>query len=285
MRNLNHTLKALLLLFADQLLHAGDAPAQLVDPTVMMETVLVSETRTSLVSPVPFRLTMPGLNLVVKPATRQLPPDAFIRGLILTKATDNLGNSYGPIPYSRTSIAFLTSETQTIRLPGVARKATELTLIEGAIEYCQPTEANGGVIRIPNIRSHAGRIEHPVLTQYGITFQFITDKGAWDEALESPRGGGVIPSGFNVSSSPDFIGFVFRDASFVLLDATLQDRTGSSIADLGSRTISTGLPSSQSRVQLILHAPLADDTQLVIRLAVPAAITTRPFRIEHMPLY
>jgi hypothetical protein len=241
------------------------------------------------------------LNLVI--TADDMPPTAAVRQVVVTKAADNQdrpltpmagrGGSMSPMALSNSISNALSrggrgapSMTATANLGGSVRNAESVKYAEGTIEVFLPTEANGAIIRIPNIKAHPGRIEHPTLAKYGITFIFMADKASTDEALAA-RG----QLGGSLNSTTDGVsgyGYYYRDPQNVMGGVVLLDGTGTPVrgggGGGGGGTSGTLMSYSLTSGGPMGGGPLTDAHTLVIYLAVPEALVKVPFRVDDIAL-
>ena len=226
------------------------------------------------------------INLTLSITGEGLPPNAaVVKQITVTKAVDNLGNVLSSAVLRSVSQSQMMANfanagggarplTGQASLDGSVRKAESLTYVEGTIELFLPSETNGSMIRIPNVLSHAGRIEHPALARHGIEFYFLPDQASYDRAKNQVGGfqAGALPP-----AVPNGVGFTYRDPSNHLATHQLQEANGTPIR-MG------GFSSSGNRGTILLLAPLPADAQLVFFLAIPEATKTVPFRVEEIAL-
>jgi hypothetical protein len=157
------------------------------------------------------------------------------------------------------------------------RDADSIQVLEGTVEIYVPTEANGGMVRLPNIVAHAGRIEEPALAKLGIQLNVFLDEAMFRQLQQE-----VFRSGSSAGSyGPNAVGMFYLDPAGVLAGWQLQDGQGRQLPSNGtSRGSSGGVFISQTR----LSAPPPKDTQLVLFFTPAAALRTLPFRLENIPL-
>jgi hypothetical protein len=264
------------------------APTTIADlPSLRVAVAQLSESRSSQGS------GSTNLNLTI--AGEGLPPGATVRQVNVTKAVDNTDK---PLPPGRSSggrggMSMSISMSSMMSGPGgmaqpmratanlgvAPRSAESIKYVEGTIEVFVPAEANGSMIRIPNIKSLLGRVEDTTLAKYGIVFHFLGDKASEDEAKALMAG-----SGSSSRAPMDLVtgfGYYFRDPSNMLAGVQLLDGKGAPVQLSGG---GGGGGSNGSLMSYSLRAPLADDTQLVIYVAVPEALKTVPFRVEDIAL-
>jgi hypothetical protein len=264
------------------------APGDL--PALRVVVTSVNESR-SRSSPGTGGVDRSTINLSLSVLGEGLPPTAAVKQINVTKAVDNLGNVLGssmagmPGSLSMSRMisnlsrgrlgAPLTGETS---LDGSTRKAESLQYVEGTIELFLPSEASGSIVRIPNVLSHAGRIEDPALAKQGIEYYFLPNQTSYDEAK------GL--AGFQARATPpDFpngVGYFLRDPSGRWAGQQFQEANGTALPPGGSSS-SGGAGGTQTGA-LRPRAPLPSDVQLVIYLAIPEAIETVPFRVEDIAL-
>jgi hypothetical protein len=233
------------------------------------------------------------LNLNLSILGEGLSPNALVKQVTVTKAVDNLGNvlsSSASGANSAASLAILESRlalslsssgrggprplTGSASLAGSVRKAESLQYVEGTIDLFLPSEANGSIVRIPNVLSHAGRIENPTLAKHGIEFYFLPDQASYDEAEAAIAAFRTPP---RVPDFPNGVGYFVRDPSGLIANQQLQQANGTVIPPRGnSRSGGTG--------SIHLSAPLPADAQLVFFLMIAEGIKTVPFRVEDIAL-
>lgn len=163
------------------------------------------------------------------------------------------------------------------------RSTTRFKLVEGTIDVFIPTETNGGIIRVPNIRFHNGRLEHPELSKRGAVVIYIADKDSYDEAA-IVRTAVARGSGAGVTSVPDGVksfGVFYSDSSATIAGAQLQDAQGNPLA---TRSTGNSYSSTWGSMSQTVDAGIPADAQLVIFLAVPEAIKKISFRLDNIDL-
>lgn len=250
-----------------------------------------------------------------------LPPTATVRQVIVTKAEDNRGRSLlagaggpgggggGGVMPASVALSRMQSTLSSGRggmgpLQGTAtlataeRAAASITFVEGMIEIFLPSTANGSMLLIPNILSHAGRLEEPVLTKHGIEITLFIDQESSDEVTAmvaattgGGRGGGGVGGVSSVATFsgtaptttviPPF-GFYMKDPSGMFAAWRLQDSSGN-VIPTGGWSRSGGSPGN-STTQIRLNNPLPKDAQLLFYLNVPEAVRAVPFRLEDIQL-
>lgn len=237
------------------------------------------------------------INLALSIIGEGLPPLAVVKQITVTKAVDNLGNvlasnpsAGGGMPASlgigrmmlnvgagqRDGRVGLTARASLI---ASVRKAESLKYAEGTIELYLPSEASGSVIRIPNVLSHAGRIEDPALAKHGIEFYFLPNQESYDEAKKQVAGFHDRPPIFRLR--PNVVAFSYRDPLGSLAFPQLQESNGTVIPSNG---FSEGRINGSTTGDIQLLAPLPADGQLVLFLAIPETFKTVPFRVEDIVL-
>lgn len=283
---------------------AGDLPKLWVDITQVSESRMLNS------SSVILNLTIAG---------EETAPLAVVRQFSVTRAVDNQGRTLsssgnrvilagatfttvvgvisGPVLATASTFASITANSPmaalgqggisrvpyetTVSLSPVARDATSIKQVEGTVELYQPSESNNAILRIPNIRSHPGRIEHPLLVKHGIVLFYLGDKESYDDAARRASGTGRLSLSDPVTIfTPDWVkSFTLssQDNSRMILGIELQDAGGVPIPTQ-ARTIGSTV------TNYLAESPLPDDAQLVIYLATPEAIKTVPFRFENVPL-
>jgi hypothetical protein len=246
--------------------------------------------------------------LSLRVASRTLPPGSMLRRINVTRIVDSLGNQVAPRPAATVmsgttppmSIVLAMAApprpasgpmtvfgehpefvVSTSNHQGVARQAEAFSVVEGTLDLAVPAEADGTIVRVPNIKLHPGRIELPALTQAGIVFHFLGDADSTEEAVALRRRAGL---GSVLLAPPDMVktvAYYIDDRSGLLLACELQDGAGRRLRIIDSSGQITG---SNQLFAVRLGEPLADDTQLVFYLALPAALKSVPFRLENIPL-
>src|SRR5258706_3593256 len=92
--------------------------------------------------------------------------DELDRDLTRTDASDSFGSGFGQ------KSGVLKTE---LRLRNPSRNATVIKLVEGEVEFFNPTPANGGILTIAGILSHpAEPVQNPALKKYGIELMYLT---------------------------------------------------------------------------------------------------------------
>lgn len=167
-----------------------------------------------------------------------------------------------------------------IRLQSPSRGAATIRVIAGIVEIFNPSDANGGIVRIRNLASHTGLVESPALLRHNLEVRRL-DAENWPAFKASLPGG-------NSRSDPDFrksLVIYLRDPSRVLDHFELRSQLGNPIAFSTLRN--TGGPgyANGEVVQFWLDGPLPPDAQLVLYLTIPGAIQSVPFRAENIKLH
>ncbi len=104
-----------------------------------------------------------------------------VRQVRVTKAVDELGRDLVP-KESENSFGASSSFGQRsgglkgeLKLRNPSRNAAVIRLIEGEVEFFNPTPANGGVLVIKDILKHpAEPVQNPTLKKYGIDLIYLT---------------------------------------------------------------------------------------------------------------
>lgn len=259
---------------------AKSAAAPFEMPALRVAVTQVSENRSSSGS---GNLT---LNLSI--LGEGLPPTAVVRQVKVTKAVDDKDR---PIPLTSMSSGFSPSmmmsslssgrggtgplQVSANLLGAPLRSAESLKFVEGTIEFYLPSEANGSMLHLPNIMVHTGLVEEPTLTKHGIQLYFYKDQASYDELKTQ------VPISGNVPVFPLAVGWYLRDPSNRVASFAFLEANG---AVIRQDSVSTnGSPVGRSWVVRLL-APMPNDAQLIVYLAVPEAIKTVPFRVEEIML-
>ncbi|MGN6644805.1 MAG: hypothetical protein ACTHKU_17590 [Verrucomicrobiota bacterium] len=226
--------------------------------------------------------------------------DAYsVRQVRVKRAEDELGRdlkpkdndgSVGSSNSGRRSGALKTEVT--LRNP--SRNAAVIKLIEGEVEFFNPTAANGGVLVIKDIlKQPAEPIQNPALKKYGVELIYLTKesyeakKKQLEEQQKSNTGGAIgeafgdlfkgMFSGMMGSDSKNSVKLYIKDPDKRVVEVEFQDANGKALKRRGSWS------SNEMRSQ-DLDAPPPADTQLMISLATPEATQTFPFKVENIPL-
>jgi hypothetical protein len=251
----------------------------------------ISESRNSSNTAVGGGTTSIGLSL----SGEGLPAISVLRQANVTKALDDQDRVYpagrgGTFTFSAMSLSNSLGRgargglTANAQLGAAPRSVTAIKLLEGTLDLVVPTEANGGIIRIPGIKLHSGRLEHPELTKRGIAVVFATDQESYDEAVNlratifrgTIGGAPVIPDG-----KTNFT-LYYQDPSGAAMGALLQDGKGAALPTRSANGSSSS--GNWAMMNLTLDAGLPDDAQLVVFVATPESIKKVPFRFENVPL-
>jgi hypothetical protein len=180
-----------------------------------------------------------------------------------------------------------------VKLKNPSRNATTIKVLKGEVELFSPSEANGAIIRIKDVLQHpAEPIQNSALAQYGVQLMYLT-KEAYEAkkkevaAASAGAAGNPLGAAFGdlfkgmfsgmMSSSKDALQLYIKDPRKRIVELEFQDGQGKPLK-------TNGKWSSNEFQQTQLAAPPPADTQLVIQLAVPAAVKTFPFEIHDIPL-
>jgi hypothetical protein len=271
------------------------------EPALRMEISNLAETRS----------TGPLGNLIsfdLYPVAGPILAQTRVQNLTVTRAVDNLGRTLSWSPVIRRVMPSATPRPVFVTLTGLSRLSREFS-IEGTVELATPTEENGGLVRIPGVRNHAGRLELPGLAQAGVGIEFVKDPETWNEARTRVPGAagswgrstiattrapasGTVRGGYTFSSATwpawndpsRYAGLIIDDPGGRFIAAWLQDGAGRVIST--PATSPATLSGARSIPLLLdLSSPLADDTELILTVAAPASVRTMPFRLEKIPLY
>lgn len=182
------------------------------------------------------------------------------------------------------------SRTPVIRLRNPSRRATAIKVIEGDIDLFTPTEANGGLLRLPSIAaSPAEFVKHDALARAGVKVMFVTlesyesKRAELGSAAEDPTGPWTDDFARSLKSQARLgdsrrppVYFFVHDPQQRVMDLELQSDTGARLDRRAARI--GGL-----RV-LYPEAPLPANAQLLVRIATDAAISSHPFKLENIAL-
>ena len=222
-----------------------------------------------------------------------------VRKVRVTKALDELGrdltrtedsDSFGSMGSNKRG----TTLKADVRLLNPSRNATVIKLIEGEVEFFNPTSANGGVLIIKDFLKHpAEPVQNATLKKHGIELIYLTKESyeAKKKQLEAQKNdepgaklgeafgdlfkgmfGGMMSSG-----SKNAVMFYVKDPDKRVIEIEIQDTAGKALKRGSSWT-------SQEMRQIELNSPAPADAQLLIHLATPEAVETFSFKVENIPL-
>ena len=238
----------------------GQTPAAAADiPALRVAVSSISESRSS---QRPATLT-----LILSITGEGLSPDVVLKGVIVTKAMDNLGNVlgsngvWGPIGGVNVGVGRGGTGPLTARigLDAPGRQAESLAYVEGTIELFLRSEANdGSMISVPKTLNHAGSAEDPASAKQRMESLFISDRASYDRAKQQAAG---VPAGAVQPGSVNAGGYSFRDLSGGLVAQQLQ----------GAHHIRP-------------LAPVPTEAEPAVFIPSPAATKSVPFRVEEIAL-
>jgi len=224
---------------------------------------------------------------------------ATVRQVRVKSAVDELGrdltrkdasDSFGSSSFGQRSGALKTE----LRLHNPSRNATVIKLVEGEVEFFNPTLANGGILTTKDILKHpAEPVQNAALKKYGIELMYLTKesyeaKKKQIEAQQKTDAGGKIGDAFGElfkgmfggmmsSDSKNSVKLYVKDPEKRVIEVEFQDASGKPLKRGSSW--STG-----EMRQIEFDAPPPPDTQLMVHLATPEALQTFPFKLENIPL-
>jgi len=206
--------------------------------------------------------------------------DELDRDLTRTDANDSFGSGF-----AQKNGALKTE----LRLRNPSRNATVIKLVEGEVEFFNPTPANGGIVTIADILSHpAEPVQNPALKKYGIELMYLTKESYEAKKKQLDQSGGQAADAFGdlfkgmfagmmSSDSKNSLKLFLKDPQKRIIDTEFQDAAGKPLKH--NSTWSSG-----EMIQVQLNAAAPADTQLMIHLATPESIQTFPFKVENIPL-
>jgi hypothetical protein len=167
-----------------------------------------------------------------------------------------------------------------ITLRNPSRHSTTIKLVEGEIDLFTPTEANGALVRLPEIAAHPGDpVKNAALEALEIQVVYFNR-----ETFEAK--GNLLGSGAKERYAAAFkqigaktVGIFLRDPKRLVVDFELQKNDGKPIR---MNSYSTG--SNEWGRAMFAASPPPVDAQLVVRIATPGAIKSYPFKLEDVPL-
>jgi hypothetical protein len=205
---------------------------------------------------------------------------------------DGLASSGTVTPVAALARPQPSSMRPTISVRNPSRQSATIRLIEGEIELFTPTEANGGILRLPEITAQPAEfVSNAALTDAGGQLMYLTPdtyeakrRAAGADAREPTSPWSDNFAGYlnaqvrqsNVSHRPMAYFFVL-DPRREIVDLELQTPDGK---PLGLR-VSSGI--GQLRA-LYLSQPPPPDAQLLVHLASPRALASYPFKLENIAL-
>ncbi len=248
--------------------------------------------------------------------TGETPPGAMLRQVTVAKSVDDAGREIPAAPVRagttiNTSLLSNNSRLGTLfrNNPGGATLATilrnnaaaatvsssvtmgapqrgakNIASVEGQLEIYIPSEEDGSVVMLKNVKARAGKpLDDPVLAKNGIEFVMLTPETLPDYQARTGRGGAIVIAG-NPNASPG-AQFYVRDpggklVGFVALDA----------AGMPMNTSSGGLGGGDGgSIFTLMTAPgrggaPTDDPTIAVFIATPESVKSYPFRIENVPL-
>jgi hypothetical protein len=223
---------------------------------------------------------------------------ASVRQVRVKKAIDELGRDLTR-DNSDSSPGFGSSQRNGVlktelRLRNPSRNATVIKLVEGEVEFFNPTLANGGILIIKDILKHpAEPVENVTLKKYGVEVMYLTKesyeakKKQIEEQQKNAAGGAIgqafgelfkgMFNGMMSSDTKNSLKLYTKDPEKRVVEVEFQDASGKSLKSGSSW-------SSGEMRQIELKAAPPADAQLMIHLATPEALQTFPFKVENIPL-
>ncbi|HWF20378.1 MAG TPA: hypothetical protein VG754_13995 [Verrucomicrobiae bacterium] len=214
--------------------------------------------------------------------------DELGRDLVPKEKPDHFGGHMSNFHHRQNGL------TAEVVLRNPSRSSSVIKLVEGEVEFFNPTASNGGILIIKNILAHpAEAVQDATLKKYGVEVMYLTKasyeakkKQIQDE--EKSGSGGAIGQAFGdlfkgmfggmmSSDSKDSIKLYIKDTDKRVVDFEFQDANGKPLKSHGSWSMS-------EMHNQDLDAPPPADTQLLIHLATPEATQTFPFKLENIPL-
>jgi hypothetical protein len=206
--------------------------------------------------------------------------DELDRDLTRTDASDSFGSGFGQ------KSGVLKTE---LHLRNPSRNATVIKLVEGEVEFFNPTPANGGILTIAGILSHpAEPVQNPALKKYGIELMYLTKESYDAKKKQLDQSGGQTADAFGdlfkgmfggmmSSDSKNGVKLYLKDPEKRIIDTEFQDATGKPLKHHSGW-------SSGELIQVELSDTPPADAQLMIHLATPEALQTFLFKVENIPL-
>jgi hypothetical protein len=222
-----------------------------------------------------------------------------VRQVRVIKAIDELGrdltradssDSFGSSSSGQRNGA-LKSE---IRLRNPSRNATVIKLVEGEVEFFNPSKSNGGILTAPDILKHpAEPVQNATLKKYGIEVMYLT-KESYEakkkeiEAKQKNEAGAKLGEAFGdlfkgmfgsmmTSEGKNAVKLYVKDPEKRVIELEFQDAAGKPLKRGSSW-------SSGEMRQFEFNAPPPADAQLVVHLATPESLQIFPFKVENIPL-
>jgi hypothetical protein len=209
-----------------------------------------------------------------------------VRQVQVTVATDDRGtNLILPATTNNADLLWMNNSGQhngalrtQVKLHNPARDATLIKIIKGQAEFFSPTATNGGRLTLPDVLKHPGEDnQNPALIKYGIQLR-IFPRG---DAAVGYQPADDIDDAFLRrwvnSNNENSITTYIKDPDHRLISLKFTDGGGRPLQEQSSS-------SSNGFRNCNLVSPPPADTQLVIELAVPAALKSYPFTVENIPL-
>jgi hypothetical protein len=214
--------------------------------------------------------------------------DELGRDLVPKEKADHVGGFASAFHHRQNGL------TAEVVLRNPSRNASVIKLVEGEVEFFNPTAQNGGILVVKDVLKHpAEPVENATLKKYGIEVIYLTKdsyaaKKKQIEEQEKSGSGGVIGQAFGdlfkgmfggmmASDSKNAIKLYIKDADKRVVDFEFQDANGQPLKSQGSWSMN-------EMHNLDLNAPPPADAQLLIHLATPAATQIFPFKLENIPL-
>ena len=163
------------------------------------------------------------------------------------------------------------------------------------MEFFAPTAGNGGLVQVESAGAKPGEfLASPALTSAGVRMMYLTPESydaqrkalkadgkdmidPWSDTFAT-RFGAFARLGASPRQPPAL--FYVHDPKGQVVSFELQDANGKRL-DLGEWSTGT----SDLRVLNVgFDGPIPPTARLVVRLAVPGALVTHPFKLEDIPL-
>lgn len=169
-----------------------------------------------------------------------------------------------------------------------SRQSTTIKLVEGEVELFTPTEANGGNVRVASFAARPAEfIRHEALEGAGIKLMYLT-REAYEARRAAATAAGEADAPWteavaNALKARSRIGG--QNAVLFFVDDPQQRMVALDVETAGGKAIRHRPSFAFSGIHsLFLDKPLPDDAQLVVRIAVDAAISRHAFKLENIAL-